>query len=152
MANQQPKTNIGLILLAAGASTRMGIPKQVLLRDDRSLICHIARAAIASRCQPILVVLGCAIEKIRPYLTSLPVEIIENSDWPEGMSASIRVGLQALIRRSPEVEGAVFTVCDQPWLSVDAIERIVLLLPLPTIIPSAFPLYFAALFFPNSWR
>lgn len=125
MNDPKPIPNIGLIILAAGASTRMGTPKQLLLRDDRPLIRYVAQTAIATLCQPILVVLGSNIDKVRPTLQSLPIEIIENQNWQEGMGASIRVGLQELVTRSPEIEGAIFTVCDQPWLTTEAIDNLI---------------------------
>jgi Uncharacterized MobA-related protein len=59
---------IGLIILAAGAATRMGRPKQLLSYQGRSLILHAVEVALASMSQPIIVVLGAYVEQIKPEL------------------------------------------------------------------------------------
>jgi molybdenum cofactor cytidylyltransferase len=77
-------STVGLIILAAGASTRMGTPKQLLAYRGCSFIRHIAEVAIASVCQPIAVVLGANAEQIKPEISQLPVQIVENQQWAEG--------------------------------------------------------------------
>lgn len=116
---------IGIIILAAGASTRMGTPKQLLLYHGRSLLRHTAEVAIASGCQPIVVVLGAYVEQIKPEINQLPVQIIENQHWAEGMSSSIRAGLNAAMTMEQTMEAVVLLVCDQPFISVQLIEQLV---------------------------
>jgi molybdenum cofactor cytidylyltransferase len=116
---------VGLIILAAGASTRMGTPKQLLLYQGRSFIRHIAEVAIASVCQPIAVVLGAHAERIKPEISQLPVQIVENHQWADGMSSSIRVGLEALLAMNQNLEAVAIALCDQPFVSSQTLERIV---------------------------
>jgi molybdenum cofactor cytidylyltransferase len=135
-------SNIGLIILAAGASTRMGTPKQLLPYQGCSFIRHIAevaicassfraapkeqqRFAIASVYQPIAVVLGANAERIKPELSQLPVQIVENQQWAEGMSSSIRVGLEALNTVNQNLEAVAIALCDQPFVSSQTLEQIV---------------------------
>lgn len=80
--------NIGIVILAAGASTRMGTPKQLLRYQERSLLRHTIEVAIASVCQPI-VVLGVYAQLIKPDLSQLSIQIVENLQWNKGMSFSI---------------------------------------------------------------
>ncbi len=113
---------IGIIILAAGASTRMGKPKQLLLYQGRSLLRHITEIAIASKNQPIIVVLGANAEIIKPEICQLPVQIVENLQWASGMSSSIQTGVNAL---GQNVEAVVITLCDQPFVSPEVINQLV---------------------------
>ncbi|HEY9632945.1 MAG TPA: nucleotidyltransferase family protein [Coleofasciculaceae cyanobacterium] len=116
---------VGLIILAAGASTRMGTPKQLLPYRGYSLVRHIVEVATTSVCQPIVVVLGANAERIKPEVSQLPVQIVENQQWAEGMSASIRVGLEALLAVNQNLEAVAIALCDQPFVSSQTLDRIV---------------------------
>lgn len=118
-------STVGLIILAAGASTRMGTPKQLLAYRGCTLIRHMAEVAIASVCQPIAVVLGADAERIKPEISQLPIQIVENQQWEEGMSTSIRVGLEALLAMNPNLDAVAIALCDQPFVSSPTLERIV---------------------------
>ena len=102
------------VILAAGASRRLGRPKQLVQLDGESLLRRAARAALAG-CAPVLVVVGSRAEEMAAELAGLPVTVVANAAWETGMASSIRAGIQAL----PAGEEAVlFLVCDQ--LAVDA--------------------------------
>ncbi|MEZ5427150.1 MAG: nucleotidyltransferase family protein [Pyrinomonadaceae bacterium] len=116
---------IGLILLAAGESRRMGSPKQILRFEGETLLRRAARAAVESDCRPVIVVLGAGAEILRNELERLPVEIAVNRDWPDGMGGSIRAGLERLLEIDVEVEAAIITVCDQPAVSAGVIGRLI---------------------------
>ena len=127
-------STVGLIILAAGASTRMGTPKQLLPYRERSFIRYITesaicasqqRFAIASVCQPIAVVLGANAEQIKPEISQLPVQIVENQQWAEGMSSSIRVGLEALLGVNQNLEAVAIALCDQPFVSSQTINQLI---------------------------
>jgi molybdenum cofactor cytidylyltransferase len=116
---------IGAIVLAAGASTRMGQPKQLLQFQGRSFLRNTVEVVVASVCQPIVVVLGAYAEKMRPEVSQLPVQVLENPQWYDGMGASIRVGITALNSAAQEIEGVVLTLCDQPFISCNVINQLV---------------------------
>jgi molybdenum cofactor cytidylyltransferase len=65
---------IGIIILAASASTPMGKPKQLLLYQGRSLITNTINAALNSQCNPIVAVLGANAQKIHPEISNFPIE------------------------------------------------------------------------------
>ncbi|NMF67310.1 nucleotidyltransferase family protein [Brasilonema octagenarum UFV-E1] len=119
------KSTIAIMILAAGASTRMGTPKQLLLYQKRSLVQYITEIAIASVCKPVVVVLGAYSEQIRPQINHLPVSIVENLDWACGMSTSINSAIQFLHNLSQNIEAVVIVVCDQPFLSPQIINQLV---------------------------
>lgn len=116
---------VGLIVLAAGASTRMGMPKQLLQLGERNLIGHVVQVAITSVCNPIIVVLGASSDRIKPEIEPLDARVVENPHWAEGMSTSIRRGIEAVNGINPEVEAVVLMLCDQPFVSTQAIDRLV---------------------------
>ncbi len=103
------------ILLAAGSSSRMGRPKQLLPFGGKPLVRHAAETAQEAGCDPIVVVLGSGEAEIRPALDGLRVEIVVNERWPDGMGTSIQAGLRALGSR--DVEGAILTLADQPFVT-----------------------------------
>ena len=116
-------STVGLILLAAGGSTRLGQPKQLLPYQGRTLLRHAAEAAVASVCRPIVVVLGADRERMRPELDGLPVQIAENPSWERGMASSLRVGLDTL--PSGDIAGVVLALCDQPRLTGEVLDGLV---------------------------
>lgn len=115
----------GAIVLAAGPSTRMGAPKQLLVVAGKTLLIRTVEATLASTAWPVIVVLGAHAEKIRPTLAPFPVLAIENAAWAEGMAASIRTGIATLRQFSRTMEGVLIALCDQPAFSPGTIDQLV---------------------------
>ena len=118
-------SGIGLVILAAGASTRMGRPKQLLEYQDKTLIHHTVNIAVASLGEPIVVVLGAYAELIKPEIQSFPVTPALNLEWREGMSTSMRVGIKTLLVLNPQLGAIVLMLCDQPFVSTSLINQLV---------------------------
>ena len=116
---------IGLIILAAGSATRMGRPKQLLSYQGRSLILHAAEVALASMSQPIIVVLGAYVEQIKPELMPKAVQIVENSQWQEGMSSSIRAGISMLLKTNSKLDAVIISLADQPLVSPQIFNQLI---------------------------
>ncbi|MBI5768486.1 MAG: nucleotidyltransferase family protein [Verrucomicrobia bacterium] len=115
----------GAVILAAGNSTRMGTPKQLLPVAGQPLLLRAVSATLAAPVWPVVVVLGAHAEKIRPLLARQTVLIAENPAWPEGMASSLRVGIATLQQFSRELDGALVALCDQPAFSADAIAQLI---------------------------
>lgn len=115
--------NIALVLLAAGGSTRMGSPKQLLPYEGRPLIRHAAETALASGCHPVVVVLGSHIDEVRPALDGLDVVVVENTDWQQGMGSSIRAGISGA--QIMGCDGAILALADQPLVTPAILRRLV---------------------------
>lgn len=109
------------VLMAAGASQRLGRTKQLLRFRGETLLRRAAREALSSRLAELVVVLGHEAERLRPELAGLNVRIVENADYAQGMSSSLRAGLEAI---SPQAEAALFLVSDQPRAEASLIDRI----------------------------
>lgn len=116
---------IGIIILAAGASTRLGTPKQLLPYRGQSLLRHTTKVAIASGCRPIVVVLGAQAERLEAEVQQLPVHVVENNHWADGMSSSIQTGLMVLQSIHPPVKAVVILLCDQPFVSASLVHQLI---------------------------
>jgi len=116
---------IGIIILAAGESKRMGSPKQLLTVEGQSLIRRTSEIALATECYPVVLVIGANKSQIAPEVIDLPLTVIDNTMWHEGMSSSIKMGLAGLYMTYKEVEAVIILVCDQPYLSASLLERMV---------------------------
>ena len=114
--------HFGLILLAAGGSTRLGQPKQLLPYRGRSLLRHAVEAAVASVCRPIVAVLGAQWERMQAELGGLPVRAVVNPDWEQGMASSIRAGFASL--HNDDLDGVIIILCDQPLLTSTVIDAL----------------------------
>lgn len=116
---------IGVVILAAGGSRRMGEPKQLLRLDGSALIKRAVRVAVGSRASHCLVVLGHESERCAAEVHGLPVSVIVNENWQDGMGTSIRAGMVALQRDHPEVDGVIFMPCDLPFLTSRVLDELV---------------------------
>ena len=76
---------VGAIVLAAGASRRLGQPKQLVQMEGQTLVHRAATAAIEAGCDPVTVVVGAEAEKISDALEALSVQIVLNASWAAGM-------------------------------------------------------------------
>lgn len=106
---------IPILLLAAGASSRMGQPKQLLPWGEQTLIEHQIQTLIQTG-HSVHVVIGSNSEHILPLIEKLPVGIFINTDWASGMGSSISFGIRQIIQKFPEAEGVLITLLDQPLL------------------------------------
>ncbi|WP_428661573.1 nucleotidyltransferase family protein [Runella sp.] len=116
---------IGIILLAAGESKRMGSPKQLLDIDGKSLLRRTAEVALATECYPVVMVIGANKARIAPEIINLPLTVIDNPMWPEGMSSSVKMGMAGLYMTYKDVDAVIMLVCDQPYISVSLLERMI---------------------------
>jgi len=106
----------GIIILAAGQSSRMGKPKQQLLYKGNSLLQHTVNIALQSPYRPVIVVLGAFADDILPTIAPKPIDVIINTKWEEGMASSIRAGIDYL-QATPDIDNALIMLCDQPHVS-----------------------------------
>jgi len=113
--------NVYAIILAAGASSRMGSPKQLLEWRNRPLLEHAVVNARAILGERIIVVLGAHAESIQATVDLGAVTSIVNPGWQEGMASSIRAGVQAL----PEsASAALVLLCDQPLINAAHMQNL----------------------------
>lgn len=118
----ETKKNIAAIVLAAGQSSRMEGSNK-LLEEFRGmpLVRHAVEAALASRASPVIVVTGKDSDAIKRALTGLDVRFIDNLDYAEGLSSSLKAGIRAIPEES---SGAVVCLGDMPQVSSGLIDRL----------------------------
>jgi len=110
------------IVLAAGRSSRLGRPKQLLPLRGEPLIRHTLRQVLTSSLDEVIVVTGHKADEVRVAVADLPIACVFNPDAAAGQSTSVRAGLAAL---SPDVEAAVFVLGDQPGVDPNVIDALI---------------------------
>lgn len=115
----------GAIILAAGASSRMGTSKQLLDVNGEALLTRTINSVINAGLADIVVVLGADEAAHRNILHQLKVHITVNELWEAGMGSSIKAGMHHLIAQVPDVQAVIIFVCDQPMLTADIISGII---------------------------
>lgn len=109
------------MILAAGASRRMGTPKQLAVLAGETLLDRAVRVAQAAGCSPVLVVLGAAAAEIQAGCRLDGAHIVLNPEWAEGMGSSLRLGIQQL---GSDADYAVVMTCDQPAVTAQHLRRL----------------------------
>ena len=128
---------VSAVVLAAGMSTRMGRNKLLLRFRDKPLIVHAVDTLLAAKVGEINVVVGHESEKVwdqlEAYVSQVSnraqggrVRLIENPDYRNGLSTSVRTGVQAV---SPEAKAIMIYLADQPLLEPGDVDRIIAALP-----------------------
>lgn len=117
--------NIGIIILAAGSSSRMGQSKQLLPVQGKTLLERIVAIAQSLKPSHTVVVLGAGEKEHAAILQNANVQSIVNHKWQNGMGSSLKAGLQYLLLLSPSVDTAIILVCDQPAVTTTYLESIV---------------------------
>jgi molybdenum cofactor cytidylyltransferase len=115
---------VAAIILAAGASRRLGQPKQLLMHGGETMIERVIRMANDAGATPVIVVLGANHELIR---TAVPLNLVLpviNSSWEQGIASSIHAGVAALEVSAPQTHGALILGCDQPRLAVGRLRAL----------------------------
>ena len=120
-ARRSPK--VGAVILAAGQSRRMGAVNKLLADvDGLPMVTHIVDAAQASKAAPIVVVTGHESDRVRTALAGKDVVFVDNPDYAEGLSTSLRRGLNAL---PADVDGAVICLGDMPNVTAGHLDRLI---------------------------
>jgi molybdenum cofactor cytidylyltransferase len=118
---------IGAVILAAGASSRFGKPKQLIQFGGKSLLRRAVDAAGAAGCSPTVVVVGSGSESVTRELQETDAAVVPNRQWQRGIGSSIRTGVQHLTDNAKDVDAIVLLVCDQPFVDDRVIKQLIAL-------------------------
>ena len=111
--------NIAILILAAGSSSRMGRPKQLLPWKNTNLLGNAMNQAIAAKSNAVFVVLGANSEAIRKKIIAHKVEVIDNPNWKLGLGSSIGAGISFLVEKKLEFDGILIMLADQPLIDLN---------------------------------
>jgi molybdenum cofactor cytidylyltransferase len=112
-------SDVAIVILAAGASTRFGSPKQLALIDGKPMVRRAVDAARAAGAAQVIVVLGAAAEDIAPLL--LDVTVVVNERWRDGLSSSVAKGIEA----AESMEHALLLLADQVRIDAEDLRRLI---------------------------
>jgi molybdenum cofactor cytidylyltransferase len=123
-AQQFPRApRIAAVVLAAGRSTRMAPANKLLVPfGGAPMVTRAVDAALASQAEPVIVVVGHDAARVREALGARKVQIVENPDYAQGLSTSVRAGLAAL---PADVDGALFALGDMPRVTAAHLDRLI---------------------------
>jgi molybdenum cofactor cytidylyltransferase len=116
-------SNLAIAILAAGASSRMGKPKQQLLFRGKSLVQHAVDIAIETGCSSIYLVVNPE-HRVLNDKFAYSVNLLVNASFAEGLSTSIRLAT-ATVSAMTEIDGLLFLNCDQPYLTSAELLRLI---------------------------
>ena len=126
---QSDMQNVGLnmsaLVLAAGSSSRLGEPKQLVQYQGESLLRRTVKNIMHAGIENTLVVTGYEHELISGDVSDLPVEVFFNEDWKSGQGTSIAKGLQTILKHQPEIDSVLITPCDQPFITSDHLKNLI---------------------------
>jgi molybdenum cofactor cytidylyltransferase len=117
-------TQIEILILAAGASRRLGQPKQLVRYQGATLINRMANEALRANIGSVTVVTGFNNEAMAEEIKGLNVEIVFNDEWQEGIGSSIRNGLRFLLDKKPKTNAILLTMVDQPFVDAEHLQKL----------------------------
>jgi len=135
------KPSVAAIILAAGASRRLGQPKQLLRYGGETLLEHAIRLASEAGAAPVITVLGAHHETIRASVAFQGAAIVVNDKWKQGIASSIHAGIAELDAAAQLASGVMILSCDQPRLTVAHLRALLetfIAQTRPTIVASAY--------------
>ena len=109
------------IILAAGGSTRLGEPKQLIRLNDETLVHAAVRAAQEGGCDAVCVVTGNAQAEVENAVADLHPILAHNKEWQRGMGSSVRAGLSA----AGPASAIVLLACDQPAVDGKVVRSLI---------------------------
>jgi molybdenum cofactor cytidylyltransferase len=118
-------SDYAIIILAAGNSSRLGEPKQLLKYNDTTLIAHIAESATETVGENVIVVTGSNASLIKNELHFLSCQCTYNADWQSGMASSIVSGIAYLQTLNPQIKGTIIAVSDQPFVTAGLFQSLI---------------------------
>jgi molybdenum cofactor cytidylyltransferase len=122
-------SKIAVVILAAGASRRIGKPKQLLKWGDETLITHTLKTALKLNTNNIYVVLGANFQIIQKTIQHFPVTILNNNNWEQGLGTSIAWASKYIQEQGQEqklkVDALLFILADQPFITSDYLNELI---------------------------
>ncbi len=114
---------IGLVILAAGASKRLGYPKQLIQFRGKYLLQHIIDEAENAKVIFRLLILGANLETIKEQIDPVSFNVAINPNWQEGMASSLRIAVENA--ESENLDGLLVILSDQPYVDTELLNELI---------------------------
>lgn len=118
-------SNIAIAILAAGASKRMGSPKQLLSWGESTLINHAITFSKNTKANKVIVILGANGEAISMKIEDVDVSVVINNEWQKGLGKSIATAAQFILDLKQEVDGLLIVLADQPFVTSEYLDEMI---------------------------
>ena len=116
---------VAAVVLAAGDSTRLGVPKQLIEFRGTSLVRAAAIAAGDAGASVVIVVLGASAPSVAQALEGLPhIATVSNDRWRDGLASSLATGIREVLRLDARCDGVLITMADQPLVNSESLRRV----------------------------
>ncbi len=120
------QNKIAVVILAAGASKRMGTPKQLLKWGHNTLISHTIQTILKLKIEDVYVVLGANFQLIKNTIEHFPITVLKNENWEDGLGTSIACASNNILKGTKNIDGLLFVLADQPFINKDYLYEIIL--------------------------
>jgi len=114
----------GIVVLAAGSSSRFGKTKQLLSYNGSSLIQHVINEAVQAGLNPVMVVTGAYSKEVSNVIHQNNIQTVFNENWKQGIASGIVTGLKEITSQHPHIEKLILAVCDQPFVSAALFQQL----------------------------
>lgn len=116
-----------ILILAAGNSSRLGEPKQLILIDGTTLLNKVVVEGIRSNASKVVVMLGAYSQEIKSRLPEYPgrLNTVVFPDWEKGMGATIKIGVDRILLNYPDVDNLIIATCDQPYVDYSLFNQLI---------------------------
>ncbi len=119
------KSNMAVLILAAGSSSRLGKPKQLVKFRNKTLLQHSIDVSEALNLSEKIIVLGANEEKILNEVDLKNHKLLINNNWQEGMSTSLKKGLEEIQKLHPAIGNVLVLLSDQPFISESVLQELI---------------------------
>ena len=124
MSEYRVPGNVGVVILAAGSSSRLGQPKQLIKFKNKSILQNIIDHSQVFSFNDKVLILGAYAEDINKNINTGEFNVFINDEWEEGIASSIRSGVRCSLELDPDLEHILFLLSDQPFVTSELIQEL----------------------------
>ena len=118
-------SKLAVLLLAAGSSSRMGVPKQLLKWNNSTLLQHTINTVKQIKKDEVVLVLGANFQDIKSKIDTTELTVIYNENWEKGLGNSIACGINQIIKSVQQIDNVLIMLADQPLIDSNYLNEMI---------------------------